>query len=280
MKKNAITINLIIILLVFQTHLSAQSFLNGGFEVTTATCNNDLPNPAFNSMMSNCYAFGNNSQIDIYNNTCIYGPAQQGNYFIALTSDSIHSLNDALSLALSTPMTAGNSYTITFYNRQSSIVAAGLLEIGYSTDSLSFGTAIDTAPIPTTSWSMFSVTFIPVYNAKYITLRTIQGDYGGNYPGYGWNFVDNFSIEFATNIISYDLTESGIQVFPNPTSGAVLVQTDDTKHFKRAIIRDLSGRILFTTDKVQIDFSQLAHGIYFLEVVTSSGRYWAHVVRE
>ena len=67
--------------------------------------------------MSNCFAFGDNSEIDIIKDTCGYGPAQDGNYFLGIAVDNSNELTDALSLELSSPLIEGKTYVLNFYSR-------------------------------------------------------------------------------------------------------------------------------------------------------------------
>ncbi len=271
--KHNITLSIVTLFaLLYSSFVFGQTFLNGSFENTTATCNNNLTNSIFNNMMSNCFAFGNNSQIDIYNDTCIYGSAQEGNYFIALTADSIHSLNDAFSLKLSEPIISGNQYLLTFYNRQSNIgLAAGLLEIGYSTDSLSFGTVIDTISIPTTTWGIVSRIFTPTINCKFITVCTIYKNYGGSL-GYDWTFIDNFTIT-QTNGINTNTIGQALQIFPNPFSNQITLELSTNEQLT-VILYEFSSRKLLQqsfTNTTTINTEQLIKGMYLYEVRNKNG---------
>ncbi len=167
---------------------NTQTFLNGSFESTTGTCNYNISNASFNSMMNNCTGFGIGSQIDIMQTSCGYGAAQQGNMLIALAIAIDNTSYDALSLTLSAPLTAGTSYTVSFYHRKHASYVSNNMELGYSTTSTTFGTSIGTVAAPTsTSWTQVSFSFTPTFATSYITARIIPG-------AYGWNHVDNFTI--------------------------------------------------------------------------------------
>jgi hypothetical protein len=250
-----------------------QTLLNGSFEATTGNCDYNLTNSNFNSMMNNCYAFGNNSQIDIINSTCGYGSAQQGNYFIGLGVDIANALTDALSLKLLTPIIVGNTYVLNFYNRKDSGFNANLLEVGYSTDSISFGNIIDTAALPTTSWGLVSFSFTPTVNCQFLTIRTIAGSYG-------WNFVDNFTISQTTGIINSFDEAFAIQVFPNPTSNFISIQADNSINIITATIKDIQGSTVLVTDKTTIDLSDFGAGTFIVELNTNKGRIIKRIIRE
>lgn len=273
MKKNKCLLTLIVFTLFSQSSIFGQTLLNGSFETTTGNCDYNLPNSNFNSMMSNCYAFGNNSQIDIINSTCGYGSAQQGNYFIGLAVDITNTLTDALSLKLSTPLIGGNNYVLNFYNRKDSGYAANLLEVGYSTDSISFGNIIDTAALPTTSWGLVSFSFTPTVNCQFLTIRTIAGSYG-------WNFVDDFTISQTTGIINTFAEERAIQIFPNPTSNFISIQADNSIKITTTTMKDIQGRTVLVTDKTTIDLSDFGTGVFFLELNTDKGRIVKRIIRK
>ena len=251
-----------------------QTLLNGSFETTTGNCDYNLSNENFNSLMSNCFAFGNASQIDIINSTCGYGSAQQGDYFIGLAVDASDTLTDALSLKLSAPLAVSNTYVLDFYNRKDAAYNTNLLEIGYSTDSISIGNSIDTAEIPTTSWNLVSFSFTPTVNCQFITIRTIAGSFG-------WNFIDNFTITQTTpGSISSFIEEQSIQIFPNPTSSFISIRADNSIKIISTNIKDIQGRTLFTTNRTTIDLSEFCAGVLIVEINTNKGRIVERVIRK
>lgn len=271
--KNTYLLTLTAFLLSSSTFLSAQTFLNGSFESTSGGCSFNISNASFNSMMNNCHAFGDASQLDIIDNTCGYGTAEHGNQFVGLAVDINDSLTDAFSMELSAPLVAGNTYTLTFYNRKDAAYGANLLEIGYSSDSASFGTAIDTAAIPGLTWGFVSVTFTPSINCSYITIRTIAGTYG-------WNFVDNFAISNITNTNDLATADRMIQVYPNPTSGVISIVASSSCVTESVTVKDLHGNTLLVSQSPIIDLTGFAAGVYILEVATNEGRVVKRIVKE
>lgn len=66
----------------------------------------------------------------------------------------------------------------------------------------------------------------------------------------------------------------GITVYPNPTSGILMIRIDQSFHsFRSMEFTDLSGRRLqySETFEAQADFSNLASGIYLLRIITNKG---------
>lgn len=273
MKKNIYLFPLTVLLLSLQMHVHGQTFLNGSFESTTGGCSYNITNASFDAMMSNCHAFGSASQLDILDNTCGFGSAEDGTHFVGVAVDITNTQTDAFSMELSAPLIAGNSYTVSFYNRKDVGYNANLLEIGYSNDSLLFGYSIDTVALPTTSWGFVSFTFIPAINCSYITIQTIAGSYG-------WNFVDDFTISEATGINTVTSAVPVVQVYPNPTSGMISIGVETASGFVSATVRDVQGNILFVSQSAQFDLSAFSAGVYILEVLTSNGVSVRRIVRE
>src|SRR5687767_9581083 len=110
--KKIYSLTLLAFLLSPPTYLSAQTFLNGSFENTTGSCDFNITNATFNSMMNDCYAFGSADQLDILNNSCGFGTAENGTNFVGLAVDNSNTLTDEFSLELSAPLVAGNTYTL------------------------------------------------------------------------------------------------------------------------------------------------------------------------
>ncbi|MBL0342764.1 MAG: hypothetical protein IPP71_18865 [Bacteroidetes bacterium] len=111
--------SLFIFVFVVSNTSYGQIFLNGDFEINTAGVDKvNIVNSQYNSFMSNSVAFGNwnsggpnggNMDIITSNTYCGLG-AQQGNWYVCLTGGG----TDAISLQLSVPLVAGNSYEISF----------------------------------------------------------------------------------------------------------------------------------------------------------------------
>jgi hypothetical protein len=239
--------------------------VNGSFESTSGTCSYGLTNSGFTGAMTDCFAFGSASQIDILNGTCGYGAAQHGNFFIGLAVDINNTLTDALSLKLNTPLVAGNSYQLSFYNKKDGGYNTNVLEVGYSTDSVLFGTSIGTAPLPTTTWGLVSFSFTPIVNSQFLTVRTIAGSYG-------WNFIDNFTITETTEADKQPIEEQKVTVYPNPASGFISIQPNFSCKVITTTIRDAQGKTVLITDKSTIDLSALSPGVFIAEINTDKGR--------
>jgi hypothetical protein len=264
-------------------NVQSQTIINGSFEGSSG-CHDNLPNINFNSAVMNCYTFGNGDQIDLYDNSCSYGAPQQGNSFIALTADSINNKNDALSMRLSSPLVSGSQYHLTFYYKKNNTGISGCpLEIGYSSDSLSLGTLIANVNSPNTSWNQVSLPFTPINNSNFITIRTVDGSYGGIAAGYAWDFVDNFEINQTTGLID-DASVSQIVIFPNPTNGYVTIDLGEVKEDIKATLTNSLGQVVLTenyksTNLINLDIVTLK-GIYFLQLESDQEVITKKIIKE
>jgi hypothetical protein len=71
-----------------------------------------------------------------------------------------------------------------------------------------------------------------------------------------------------------------INVFPNPVSDVLYVQTSEGVIFEKAVLYTIMGEQLFFTSEETINFSQLSAGIYFAEVTTNHGSATKKIVKD
>ena len=169
---------------------AGQSFLNGGFEINTAGFDQiNLDNNSFNGFMSNTIAYGSFGNIDIVaSNTYCNGP-QSGNWFLCLTGGQ----NDAITMELSTALIAGQSYSISFWDRGCIAFSSGPMpiQIGVTNTNGTTGTIVYTAPVAIESqWTERVFNFIAPVGALYISASLIDNSAGVNTST--WAHIDNF----------------------------------------------------------------------------------------
>ncbi len=185
-----------------------QTILNGDFEINTAGSTQiNLLNSDYNSYMANSTGFGDwngggpgGGNLDIIDVGNMCGFAQSGDWFVALTGGG----TDAFSLELSAPLVAGNSYTLTFYDRTCSDFPQGQpIEIGVSNSNDLFGTSVYTAPVPVQNvgWTQRTATFVAPTNAMYLTVRCNGANNGGD-----WTQVDHFELQHCNIHLGNDTT--------------------------------------------------------------------------
>ncbi|HYV90629.1 MAG TPA: T9SS type A sorting domain-containing protein [Chitinophagales bacterium] len=156
------------------TFCSAQNFVNGSFELNTGFCIINAYNAYITSNVTGLDAYGCGNEMDLMNNTCGYGTAYAGDYFLCLANSS-GICPDACTLQLDAPLVSGNSYTISYYDRgwdQYGCCPPGVpLEIGVSDIAGAAGTIVYTSPVPTTnSWSHRVFTFVAPNSGQYISI--------------------------------------------------------------------------------------------------------------
>jgi hypothetical protein len=165
----------------------SQVFLNGSFENNTSSaCNYNMSNATFTSLMANSTAYGVQSQLDIMNNTCPYGTPQSGLWMVSLATNA--GTTDAFTTMLSAPLVAGNTYTMSFYDRGDPNYPPGVpIQIGISTVAGTGGTIVYTAPAPSNGpWSFRAFVFVAPNNGQHVSISTTGAPL--------WTFVDNFCL--------------------------------------------------------------------------------------
>lgn len=141
----------------------ANLILNGSFENNTAIGTMfNMSNATFNSVVANATAFGTAQEIDLVTGTSFGILPQHGNWKLGIHTQSTGAY-DAFSLDTSSPVVAGQSYTLSFYTAQLGGSPAGNLEIGLSTSASSFGAVIFTQTASSASaWDLMTQTFLCV----------------------------------------------------------------------------------------------------------------------
>ena len=192
---------LLLFLVAFDAKQSnAQTFLNGSFESNTSSaCNYNMSNATFTSLMANSTGYGVQSQLDIMNNTCPYGTPQNGLWMVSLATNA--GTTDAFTTMLSAPLVAGNTYTMSFYDRGDPNYPPGVpIQIGISTVAGAAGTIVYTAPAPSNGpWSFRGFTFVAPNNGQHVSVSTTGAPL--------WTFVDNFCLGAGCVPLPIELTD-------------------------------------------------------------------------
>jgi hypothetical protein len=266
---------------------AAQQFVNGDLEANSP-CGTQVRNFQFNTFLYGAgYAFGTtlgaagyNGEIYISQTSgpgCVEGPAQKGSYFLGLISYT-SGLVDAMSLKLDAPLQANKTYTLTFYTKMSKNVSPSIasipLQIGYTTDSLKFGTLVTTVDAPTTTtWKLNTVNIRPTVPTRYITVRAVKATVGGYFESI--TFVDNFTIG---NGVGVEPESRGFAIAPqpNPFTESFRFSLDASAKMPCSVtLTDMTGRVaasLQVSDRnARIDRSGLSAGVYLLSIRDASG---------
>ena len=98
---------------------------------------------------------------------------------------------------------------------------------------------------------------------------------------YGCDSTVTLHLQLNVGIEEYVLNDQ-IIVYPNPTTGAVQVQSSAPK-VQRIEVYDAYGKMLFTVNandsKVTLNLSGLAAGTYFLRIATEKGSVTKRIIR-
>ncbi|TVQ17813.1 MAG: T9SS C-terminal target domain-containing protein [Bacteroidetes bacterium] len=111
---------------------------------------------------------------------------------------------------------------------------------------------------------------------QYLFTGLAAGDYtAGVQSVYTTGTSDIVTIDFviSTDVGTIDIHENFLTLYPNPASDNVMLRSDLV--IRMVSVKDVSGRVVYTSvaeaEEYQLDVSSLGNGIYFVEVVTSSG---------
>ena len=94
----------------------------------------------------------------------------------------------------------------------------------------------------------------------------------------GW-MIDDFTFICLPTGTDEIGSNSLFNIFPNPTSNFINIRSENLNNYKRAIIKDIFGKLILVTDKTIIDLSELNTGIYFIEISTDKMKYISRIVR-
>ena len=95
----------------------------------------------------------------------------------------------------------------------------------------------------------------------------------------GW-MIDDIELNCLGTGINEIGANSPFHIYPNPTSDFISIFSDNTAKLRTTSITNIFGQTILTTDKTIIDLSQLATGIYFMQLRTDMGNYETKVLRK
>lgn len=111
------------------------------------------------------------------------------------------------------------------------------------------------------------------------TLQTFSPTLSGNYAvklnTNGCESISNCYTIDLLNTASFNL-DSGIVLYPNPTSGEFLVRTNSNEIIKNILVYNVLGE--YVTDK--LDLSSFSDGMYFVKINTENGQIIKKIVKK
>ena len=259
---------LVLSIAVHGTTVQAQSILNGSFEQNSATADViNMVNATWDTLVQNSAAFGdwngggpNGGDLDLINSNAYCGLAQHGDWFCALTSGG----TDAFSLELSSPLTVGASYSVSFYDRTCNSFGGQAVELGVSNSASSFGTLVYSGPTPVADvgWTQRLAVFTAPLAGMYLTVRC-----GGINSGAPWTQVDNFSFNNGEGVPENALA-AGLSFVVDDAARTLTILGLNAGNHDRVLVMDALGRVLLEDGaRSTFDLSRAAAGTYTLLLV-------------
>ncbi len=117
------------------------------------------------------------------------------------------------------------------------------------------------------------------YGLYFVRIRFTFTSDNSNTSKDGW-MVDDFSVTCFATGINEVATNTPFHISPNPTSNFLNIRSDYAKTFKTAVVRDISGKTILTTDETTIDVTNLDAGVYIVEIKTADENFVTRIVRE
>lgn len=263
--------------ILLNTLVNGQSILNGGFEINHATEDQiNLSNSDFNLLMDSVNAYGYAGNLDIIESEAFCNSsAFEGNWYVALTGGA----TDEFSMKLDNPLTVGNTYVVSFYDRycepyptwtgQSSYISVGL-----STNDSTFGNLLHTTTsLPTNVWTQRTFNFTANTAGQYLTVNLNTGTLSDT-----WVQVDAFSIEGGSSgLEQLPNTHSEILIYPNPAND--FISLSDKSKVCSVNIYDACGKLVLSKDfsnhsktDERINLTGINSGVYFVQIKTTDNR--------
>jgi hypothetical protein len=166
--------------------------LNGDFEINNGTDAVNVTNAMFNTIVSNAIAFGTAQEIDIVKSSNFGLAPVSGNWKVGIHT-RIDGLFDAFSLALTSPLVVGNSYSLQFFAAKLDPCLAvdgcpaGNISVGLSSTATALGTELYTGtPSNGNSWTQFNFNFVASTTGSFLTFTNTNLG--------GFSFIDNVSL--------------------------------------------------------------------------------------
>lgn len=149
------------------------------------------------------------------------------------------------------------------------------------------GTALSTAPITTSAftptiaqWRTDTVDLASYAGQTDVILMfTSVSNYGNNF------YVDDINVKTSTVGIAEIQNKPTFNVFPNPTTSTITIQSNSD--FQNAEIRIINAlgktemqKLISNTNTTVLDVSTLSNGIYFVEIQSNNNFYTQKIIKQ
>lgn len=173
---------------------SANMIINGSFESNTVgTTAYNMSNGSFTAGVTAVTGYGAAAEIDLMENSSnTFGlAATDGIYKLGIHTTAVGGSQDEFTFDLSSGITAGTMYTLSFMAHAVTDFDPGLngVEVGISSSPSSFGTLVySTGALGTAAWGTYGTTFTASVSGTHLSVRSFGGEET-------WSHIDAFDLE-------------------------------------------------------------------------------------
>ena len=131
-----------------------------------------------------------------------------------------------------------------------------------------------------TDWEWVDLTLLyEVKTLKFSLTSSDNGDWGMNTPAYFC--LDEIKSVDNSNVISFNKSEFGISVYPNPFLETIFIESEEKGKIQ---ISNINGQVVYRqiieNSEELIDLSSLEKGIYFLTVYSTDGLETRKIIKQ
>jgi hypothetical protein len=185
----------------------------------------------------------------------------------------------AVALKVSPAMQAGHAYTGSFWYSASLYFSSCNFQLGYSADSSTFGTLINSYFAPgvfVINWQQGTFTFTPTVNCNWITIQTTSSTQNSTFSPYMYTLLDAFSLDGSTAVKEVTSSNSAIRISPNPAKDVAYISFDNSvfQNNVTLTVSDMTGRSIqqnkvhldMGANNIQLNLENISAGMYLVNI--------------
>ena len=214
-----------------------------------------------------------------YNATGTAGQAATPGYWIFASSITTANNNWLFSPAVS--LQAGEIVTVSFYTRATT--SARTLRVTAGNAATAVGQTTQLAALNIVAGTLWDLNTIPVFTAPTAGIYYFGFNDNSAATAAAVNMrLDTFS--FTTNLSNNDFLTTNLTVYPNPTKNIINISNSLNAVVDTVVLTDLNGRVVksqkINATEGQVNVSELASGIYIMNVTTDQGTATKKIIKE